>query len=164
MLAGIALALGAFPASAQDASGPPPAAACCTIPAETGVAIEITEPLTSMHSRTGQLFAIRLAEPIVVEGRTLVPGGVTGVGEVVHAARGGAVSGSAGELIVAARYLDFAGLRIPLHRTNLARSGSYQRFGPLYSMQGGGVRVEAGTRVHVVVRGDVQVPAPAPAN
>jgi hypothetical protein len=147
----------ALPASGAAAAAKP----CCTIPAETGVEVEITELLTSLHSRTGQLFAIRLVEPIVVDGRILVPAGVTGVGEVVHAARGGTISGSAGELIVAARYLDFAGLHIPLHRTGLARSGTYLRFGPFYSMQGGGTHIAAGTRIHVVVRGDVSVPAPA---
>ena len=43
----------------------------------------------------------------------MVPAGTPGVGEVVHAERA-RFGGKAGELILAARYLDFQGTRIPL--------------------------------------------------
>lgn len=83
------------------------------IPAKTLVEIEITEELSSKTSHIGDTFALKLAEPLILEGRTVLPAGVTGRGEVTHAASKGA-GGKAGELIVNARYLECGALRIPL--------------------------------------------------
>src|SRR5688572_21566305 len=111
-LMGMALASGAIPATAQAPAAaapipdPLPAESlpCCTIPAGTVIDIENIEDLGSRRSRTRDAFAIRLAEPIVIEGRTVAQVGATGVGEVIHAARSG--GGLGGELILAARYLE----------------------------------------------------------
>jgi len=146
-----------------------PAAACCTIPAETVVDIEVDQAVGSRESRTGDTFPIHLAADIVVDGRTLVPAGAPGIGEVVHAARRRLYSGSPGELILAARFVQSGDLRIPLHRLGFMRSGrdgpTYLIFGPGYASVapgiGGNVEVPAGTRLKAKVAGDVHVPTPA---
>jgi hypothetical protein len=91
----------------------PATAPCCTLPAMTVVDIEITEALSSKTSQIGQMFGIKLAEPVMLDGKILVPAGATGQGEVIHAAKARA-AGKPGELIIAARYLDHGGTRLPL--------------------------------------------------
>jgi hypothetical protein len=103
----------AEPASAGPEAAASPATDCCAIAALTEIEIEIAEPVSSRTHRQGARFAIRLAEPIVVDGRLVVPAGTPGMGEVVHSAKAGG-TGKAGELILAARYLDLDGQRIPL--------------------------------------------------
>lgn len=156
-----ALAIGAaWPAMAQDA---PAAAPCCTVPARTPVVIEILDALSSRESSNGQSFRLRLAEPLVLEGHVLIPAGTEGAGEVVHAARARAM-GKAGELILAARFLQHGETRIALRtlrfgsnqgRDNsgtvntiaVASSGTIPVVGMVgYLIAGGEVRVPAGTR------------------
>jgi hypothetical protein len=84
-----------------------------TLSAMTPVAIAIVEPLNSKTSIIGQSFDIRLVEPIMIDGQIIVPSGTMGKGEVIHAAKARA-AGKAGELIIAARYLDYQGTRLPL--------------------------------------------------
>lgn len=102
--------------SAPGSPSPPGSSAsteCCTIPALTEVKIEIGATINSQANKIGEHFPIRLAEPIVIEGKTLVPAGTTGQGDIVHAAKS-RFGGRAGELILAVRYLDYNGIRIPL--------------------------------------------------
>ena len=83
------------------------------IPVKTVVEIEITETLSSGTNKIGDMFALKLAAPLVIDGRTILPVGLTGKGEVTHASKKGS-GGQAGELIVSARYLQCGDLRIPL--------------------------------------------------
>ena len=81
--------------------------AATAIPAGTPVFIEIAEPLASSTHKRGDIFAITLAEPLVLDGVERLPRGTRGTGEIVHAAaaRGG---GAPGELLIAARTLETA--------------------------------------------------------
>ena len=96
------------------------AAAC--IPALTPVRITIKAHLGSKISLTDQTFAIALAEPILIDGRELLPAGTPGMGEVVHAKKSGG-SGASGELVLAARYLEVGGRRLRLRSMNFAVAG-----------------------------------------
>jgi hypothetical protein len=115
------------PAPATVATIAPPAAAplctdCLTVPALTPVRVELLTELGSKISKTGDTFPIRLAEPIVIDGRVVVPAGITGLGEVVHAKKSGG-GGAGGELVLAARYLDVAGQRLRLRSLRVAVTG-----------------------------------------
>lgn len=81
------------------------------------------EELGSETSHAGQLFSVRLAEPIIIDEHVVALVGAAGVGEVVHAAPANSM-GRAGELILAARYVEAAGTRIPLRRLRFERSGA----------------------------------------
>ena len=114
---------------AQDAAPVPAPAVVSAVPALQGTApagtvldLEVTDALDSAHSHRGDHFAIALRNPLVVDGVLLLPAGVTGVGEVVHAApsRGG---GKPGELILAARYLELDGRQVPLRGMKLGAVG-----------------------------------------
>lgn len=99
-----------------------PCADCVTIPALTPVRLQILRDLGSKTSIGGESFPITLAEPIVIDGRVLIPAGATGVGEVVHAKRAGG-SGAPGELILAARYLESGNRRVRLRSMHIAKTG-----------------------------------------
>ena len=86
---------------------------CCTIKALTPVRLAITSPLASNTVSTGQTFSFALSEPILLDGGRSIPAGTPGQGEIVHAAHSG-MAGKAGELVRAARYLDYPGVRISL--------------------------------------------------
>lgn len=90
--------------------------------AGTQVELEIVTPIQSSQHKRGDKFDLRLHTPLVRDGATCVPAGIRGVGEVVHAmpAQGG---GKPGELLLAGRYLDFAGQRIPLRGMKAGATG-----------------------------------------
>lgn len=156
------------PAAAADA----PQAAGTTIPARASVDIEITQAFGSKTAKGGDRFTIRLAEPLVVEGRTLLPAGLTGEGEVVHAARA-RWGGKPGELVLAARFLDCGATRIPLGYFEWGAVGKSRATEALVSsmiiplaglvVNGGEMDVVPGARANAKVRHDVELPAAAQA-
>lgn len=88
----------------------------------TQIVIAVDKEVGSKISTAGEMFPIRLAQPIEVDGVTLLPAGITGEGQVVHAKKAG-MAGSAGELLLAARYLDYAGRRIDLRSFKFIEEG-----------------------------------------
>jgi hypothetical protein len=166
------------PAAAEPAAAEPvaeQASPCCAIAAMTEVEIEVAERMTSKISRQGQKFAIRLAEPIVVDGRIVVPAGTPGVGEVVHSAKAGG-AGRGGELILAARYLELDGQRIPLRSFRYGRRQGKDKSGAVntgnmvaaavlpaaslvgFLVKGGEVDIPAGTRANAKVSATTSLP------
>ncbi len=139
--------------------------ACCAVPAMTPVEIEIAEGVNSRTRRSGDRFAIRLAEPLVVGGRVIAPAGTKGVGEVVHAAKARAM-GKAGELILAARYLEIGGQRLPLRSFRYGKSQGLDNSGALGvgNMVASAVLPVASVLAFVVAGGEVDIPAGTRAN
>lgn len=119
----------ATPASSQTAAAPAilqpapqPKCTAGTIPALTPVSLQVLDELGSKLSHTGQTFAIRLAAPIELPGCEAIPAGATGLGEVIHAKKNGG-SGTPGELVLAARYLDFGARQLKLRSMHLSVVG-----------------------------------------
>lgn len=158
----------ASPVTVQAAAPAP--AACCIVPADRIVELEIAAPLTSRTSRHGDAFPIRLAAPILADGAVLVPAGAAGIGEVIQGERG-RMGGGPGELTLAVRYIDHGGQRIPLRRLRFFATGRNNEgtatavmlspVGPLaFFITGGEIRVPAGTHVQAQVAADVRISAP----
>jgi hypothetical protein len=84
-----------------------------TVPALTELAIEIMADLGSNTSKQHDVFPLRLAAPIVIDGVEVVSAGTPGMGEVIHAKKSGG-GGVGGELILAARYLEVGDRQLPL--------------------------------------------------
>lgn len=152
-----------------------PAATQIAVPKMTPVVIEILEPLGSKTSKSLQAFQIRLAEPIVVEGTEVVPAGATGMGEVVHAKKAGGM-GTAGELVLAARWIEHDGQRIALRSMKLdgGESGKSQvgtvnainvasaaSLVPIsiigFFISGGNVEVPAGTLASARIGAEIEI-------
>jgi hypothetical protein len=98
-------------------------ARCCRVAAGTVVMIELAEPVSTKTLKTGDTFAIRLAEPVVARGQIVLPAGTKGVGEVVEAAKPG-LGGKSAKLVLAARSLTAPnGAGVPLKALQLAAAG-----------------------------------------
>jgi hypothetical protein len=102
----------AQPARADNAEAPA-AAQTCQIPAGTQVVLEFTELVSSKSSKPGDVFNLRLSEPVFVNGVLAVAAGANAEGKVVDAQHPG-MGGKPGKIVLAARYLDCGGVRIPL--------------------------------------------------
>ena len=154
------------------------APASVTIPKLTQIVIEILDPLGSKTSKSLESYRIRLAEPIVVEGVELVPAGAEGQGEVVHAKKAGGM-GAAGELVLAARWLDVGGTQMRLRsmelleieqgkdRTgtvntlNVASAASPIPIGLIgFFIGGGNIEIPAGAFASAKLAADFEIAAP----
>jgi hypothetical protein len=150
------------------------ATACCIIPALTVVSIEILSTVNSQANKIGEKFPIRLTEPITVNGQVIIPAGATGSGDVVHAAKS-RFGGKPGELIIAVRYLEYQGQRIPLRSLKFGtgsgkdNGGTAQAIGiaggavgGLVSMfiTGGEVNVPSGTIAQAKTSADIIITQP----
>jgi len=166
----------AIPATTSTASEPtaevPPAPAASRdgrlFAVGTQVELEILTPIKSSQHKRGDKFDLRLSSPLARDGATCMPAGTTGVGEVVHAmpARGG---GKPGELLLAGRYLDFTGQRIPLRGMKAAATGDANygvalgaafAAGPFAMfVRGHEIEIPAGTRVTAKLAQDLVLQA-----
>lgn len=120
----------ALPPGRSAADANPAGAGCCLAANGALVAIEIGEPISSKRHKRGDKFALRLAEPLLADGQTVLPAGTPGVGEIIHAASSGG-GGKAGELLLAARYLEVDGRRIPLRGFRMGAAGKDNSQGAL---------------------------------
>lgn len=100
----------------------PPTAPIDRLPAGTVIEIRVDEAVNSKTHKTGDWYAISLSQPIKLGDAILIPAGTTGRGQVVHSAKSG-WGGKAGELILAARYLDYQGRQIALRGMKLGGVG-----------------------------------------
>ena len=113
---------GIAPDGAQAAPARRHMSSCCRAIAGTTVQVELADPLSTKTQKSGDAFALRLAAPLVVNGRMLLRAGTPGVGEVVQSTRPG-LGGKSAKLVLAARYLTTTRGRLPLRGLQLAASG-----------------------------------------
>ncbi|MBK6702812.1 MAG: hypothetical protein IPG56_02865 [Caulobacteraceae bacterium] len=99
----------------EPAAAPAPAAQTIRIPAGTVVQLEITEALSSRSSQQQQLFGLRLAEPIIVDGRELAQG--VGVDRTVR------LGGRQGRLIISGRFIEINAQRARIRGMQITRAG-----------------------------------------
>jgi hypothetical protein len=140
---------------------------CCRIADGTAVTLEILEPLSSALVKRGDKFRLRLADPVSVEGKSVLASGIEGVGEIVHAEKSRS-GGKAGELLIAARYLDYPGAQVPLRGLKLGGSGKDNTnaamatafaLGPLaLFVHGREIVIPAGTLAQAKIAQDLQLP------
>lgn len=122
LLAGAQLPAPVVEARPSAATDPNKAPESLVVPALTAVKVEMLANVGSATSKSLDTFPIRLAEPIVVGGVIAVPAGTMGQGEVVHAKPSGG-SGTGGELVLAARWLDVGGKQLRLRSMHISVSG-----------------------------------------
>jgi hypothetical protein len=106
----------------EGSNGAPPAPPAIILRKGERIMITVDDSVGSKISMTGDMFPIRLARSIEVDGVEVVPAGVSGKGQVVHAKKGG-MGGAAGELVLAARHLDYGGRRIELRSFGFVEEG-----------------------------------------
>ncbi len=155
----------ALPADAPAAGAPAPEPGSPTtaeVPAGIRVVVEIGEAVSTRTHKRGDWFLIALSDPVVVGGQVIVPAGALGRGQVVDV-RKPDFGGKPGRLVLAARYVDHGGRRLPLGgfsfgargEENTAESGLL-RFVPYagraaFFIKGGEVEIPPGTLGEAVV-------------
>jgi hypothetical protein len=140
------------------------------LPQGERILIAIDAQLGSKISKAGEMFPIRLAQAVTVNGVEVLPAGIVGEGQVVHAKKAG-MAGAAGELILAARYLDYGDRRIELRSFKFIEEGdeilsrgtnnvdlasaTNVAIGPLgFFIGGGNTTIEPGTIATAKIRND----------
>ena len=140
-----------IPAATPEPAAGPVVGQRFTVPAGTELVFEMGEAVSSKTSQRGDRFPLRLAEPVRIDGHLVIPAGTPAMGEVVHADRARA-GGQPGELILAARYLEWDGRQLPL---SAFRAG----VGKSHSNAAMGVALAAGLAGFLVRGGQVEMPA-----
>ncbi|MDC7683689.1 hypothetical protein PQU92_10395 [Asticcacaulis sp. BYS171W] len=84
-----------------------------TIPNGTPIVVVITELVSTRTAKVGDMFALKLAEPLLWNGTVVIPEGTPGKGEVIDTGKPG-MGGKPGKLVLAARYLEFEGRQVPI--------------------------------------------------
>jgi hypothetical protein len=120
------------PSSSLDSAPAKPAVDPSIAPAGTLVFVEIAETVSTKTRKQGERFAIRLASPITANGKVIMPAGAMGEGQVVDVAAASAL-GTPAKLVLAARYVEFAGLKAPLRGLKLGATGA-NRYGLVTSL------------------------------
>ena len=163
-----------------DAAAPPaaeatPAAEAAPAPpappvAKSGQVIDIvlTQVLSSKTAKKGDRFTFKLAAPVSIDGVELIPAGTPGEGEVIDASHAG-LAGKAGEIVVAARFLQLGDRRIALRGMKLGGSGANRTDAVMVAslavgvvgvlIQGGDVTYPEGYPATAKLNEDVAAPA-----
>jgi hypothetical protein len=152
----------------------PASRACCRVAAGTPVEVELVAPVSTKTQASGDTFELRLAEPLIVDGRIVLRAGTPGVGEVIESA-GPGMGGKAAKLVLAARYLKLRQGRAPLQGLQMSGVGHDNSraaqavgltgiaFGPLglvgMAVQGGNVNFPAGMRASAKIAADLTLPS-----
>lgn len=139
------------------------------------VLIQIAQDLSSKVLKQGDFFPIVLAYAITSDDGVLIPAGAPGIGQVVSVSPSGAF-GKAGELVLAARHLDYAGQKIPLKAFKLGGSGQNNSTGiavasmlaplpiaiALLAVRGGNIDIPQGSMGAAKLAADVTLPVQKP--
>lgn len=148
-----------------DPAPPPPQ--IVTLAKDTVLRLQIDRALASDLSKPGERFPISLTEPLLRDGAVILPAGLTGEGEVVHAAKA-RWGGKAGELIINARFLTCGAQRVPLgklrffapgeSRAGQAFAASMVLTPAMFFISGGNAALPLGAKVQARVTVDVTLP------
>lgn len=102
---------------------PPPVPATLTIAPGTYFSIRVNQPLSSDHSKVGDVFTASLAKPIVVNGVVVADRGQTVAGRVSEVDKGGLLKGST-KLGIELTDITLAdGTQVPVHSALVSLSG-----------------------------------------
>jgi hypothetical protein len=111
---------GALPEQAANTPAPAPAPVEApkpepiVMPAGTPLVVTVDQTLSSKTSTTGQTFLATVAQPVTVDGRTVIPKGSSVTGTVITAKQKGKIKGE-GELSLTLTGITIRGKTYPIH-------------------------------------------------
>ncbi len=98
-----------------------------TVPAGTPISVRLQNAVSSASARPGDEFAAVVDEPVVIDGRTVVPRGTSVTGRVVAARSSGRLHNS-GYLRLALASIDLNGKAVPVHSSSVfAMGGAHKK-------------------------------------
>jgi hypothetical protein len=122
--------------TSPDASQNPQQPAQVSVPSGTAVTVRMQTPVSSASSQTGETFDAVLDEPLVVDGRTVVPRGAAVRGKVTIARRSGRLH-HPGELGLTLVSVAVQGKDIPLETSHVFAKGKSHKKRNLAAIGGG---------------------------
>jgi hypothetical protein len=108
-------------AQSPAAETPAPAPKPRIVPAGTVLRVRLNQEVGSKVSQTGETFTASVMDPVVVDGRTLIPAGATVSGEVTDAKSAGRFKGGA-ELAITIRSVTVGGSPHALSASTVSRT------------------------------------------
>ncbi len=153
LCAGLVLSWGTAQAQSLPPASPAPSstAPLAAVPSPILVDVEITQAISSETAKPKDAVALRLARDVALPDGVVIPAGTPGHGEIVHAERARS-GGKPGELIIAARALEFEGRRLPLRGMRVHGNGKDQTKVAL------GVAVAIGPLAQFIHGGEIEIP------
>jgi hypothetical protein len=106
-----------------DSATAPPQPAQITVPANTPLTVRLDQSIATNRVTSGDPFSATVADPVVIDGHTVIPQGAPVRGRVVADRKSGRLEGVA-ELSLALESVEVDGNEYNLRTNTLARSGS----------------------------------------
>jgi hypothetical protein len=94
-----------------------------TLPVGTEIPVRLNQSIATNRSASGDPFRATVAEPIMMDGKTVVPQGAAVMGRIVYVNESGRLEGS-GSMRLALESVEVNGDEYDLHTTTFARRGS----------------------------------------
>jgi hypothetical protein len=110
------------PAAPAETPAPPPPKPKI-VPAGTVIRVRLNDAIGSKTAQAGQTFTASVMDPIVVDGRTLIPAGATVAGEVTDAKSAGRFKGAA-ELAITIRSVTVGGVAHTLAASTVSQTST----------------------------------------
>ena len=110
------------PAAPAETPAPPPPKPKI-VPAGTVIRVRLNDAIGSKTAQAGQTFTASVMDPIVVDGRTLIPAGATVAGEVTDAKSAGRFKGAA-ELAITIRSVRVGGVAHTLAASTVSQTST----------------------------------------
>lgn len=150
LCAGFVLSCGTAHAQTSQPAPPSTAPVAATPAAPIVVDVEISGGISST-AKPKDPVPLKLARDVTLSDGRMIPAGTPGHGEIIHAERARS-GGKPGELIIAARYLEFDGQRLPLRGMRVHGNGKD------HSQVALGVAVAIGPFAQFIHGGEIEIP------
>lgn len=170
---GAAPKLQAAGAALSDATPPSPevkAATSIIIPRDTPIHLMTLTEVTTKTDSIGHRFKLRVNQPVVIGGVTIIPVGALAWGEVTSADSSGNL-GKAGSLTARLLYVEHSGQKIPISgdTSSKGRTGTAETVVGVLSLgllglfaKGNNAKIKAGEKITAFVTDDFTLAAPTP--
>jgi hypothetical protein len=131
--------------TAASVTPPEPAVIPVTLPEHTAIRVTLDQSLATNRSRPGDHFAATVSEPVVMDGKTVIPKGAHARGLVVDARKSGRLRGRA-RLELALQSVEVDGQKYDVRtmaRTRIGRDHKKRNLGLMGGGAGGGLVIGA---------------------
>lgn len=107
-----------------------------TLPQHTPIHVVLDQPVSADRTKAGDRFAATVAQPVIVDGNTVIPKGARVSGVIVESRHGGRIKGDA-DLRLALHSVRVNGTSYPIHTTAFHRSSKNHKKRNLLMIGGG---------------------------
>src|SRR5256885_7810247 len=107
-----------------------------TLRQHTSIQVVLDQPVSADRTKAGDRFAATVAQPVIVDGNTVIPKGARVSGVIVESRHGGRIKGDA-DLRLALHSVRVNGTSYPIHTTAFHRSSKNHKKRNLLMIGGG---------------------------